>query len=468
MEELELDHVNWWDKAKFGNVSVRSCESPMQLTGDSVLNPIHLLPFYIFQQGPIKIQLDYIQDVNQSGKQTQIVSTTALEATDVSLNWHDLSRPVVDINAYNISVNLIVGKTGLPLGSLVEVPVPSMTVGDWTVNEVIEMLPTPPEKEGLYPRLGVVNITNVTIHIVSCEGDVQDTKPRLQNVCVEDEHAIPNELFSPLNLLTKEAGPGGVDQTQIENVMKEATITAIRKYVLREEAIMETVHKSTIFIETIRHFLEGFFNKSGKVLDHHFSLLLDAIEDILEQWEDEWNEAMAHQEDNFFKLRSEWKAGWDTFKNSALNVEAGFENMVKNFEEHAPWKDAKLDVDHGWKIAKKHMQSIELNVGGMMEQFEQHVENKWHEVKRDIEQDFGQEWKKITGDQFKSIDSKFENFEQSAEQMWHGVRKDVEFDLDFAKDRAQEAKKAVLDSWDFARDHLSARTEAKKSQRTEL
>ena len=254
MEELELDHVNWWDKAKFGNVSVRSCESPMQLTGDSVLNPINLLPFYIFQQGPIKIQLDYIQDVNQSGKQTQIVSTTALEATDVSLNWHDLSRPVVDINAYNISVNLIVGKTGLPLGSLVEVPVPSMTVGDWTVNEVIEMLPTPPEKEGLYPRLGVVNITNVTIHIVSCEGGVQDTKPRLQNVCVEDEHAIPNELFSPLNLLTKEAGPGGVDQTQIENVMKEATITAIRKYVLREEAIMETVHKSTIFIETIRHF----------------------------------------------------------------------------------------------------------------------------------------------------------------------------------------------------------------------
>ena len=449
MKQIELDRFFWWDGAKIGNVSFESCDAPIRLTEQSFLNPTKLLPFNVFQRGPIRLNLDYIRRV---GEDEDILSesATALKATNVSLNWHNMLYPVVDIAADDVDVHVFFKTTGLSLWTSVEVPVPSVTLGDWTVNELIKMIPEPPEEEGLYPRLGVIDIRNVTIHTFSCEGEVKVPRPRYY--CEEDKFAIPNEFFSPLNHLTRKAGPEGVDQMHIENILKEATMTVFRKNILKEEAIMKSVSRSTTFIETIRQFLEEFLKESGKVLKHHLSLILDAIEDMLEKWEGEWLEVLTRHEKKASIFKNEWKEGWDALKKSALHFEAGLEDILKGFEEHA-WKDVKRDVDKGWKIAKKHAKNIESNMGGMMDQFERSVESKWQQVKEGIEQDFGG-WNNFVEYHLKTMDAKFQNLEKKTERMWNEVRNEV--DVDFARERVEEARKIVLKKWGHAKSRLSS------------
>lgn len=422
-------------------MTVRSSDQcQIQITKDGSLNPIHLLPFNIFQRKSVRIRLDHIKDVTtgttRNDNDDEQNPPYALEIADVSFNWHKLSRPIFDVTATSISVHLVFGKEGLPvpLTSSFEIPVPSMRIGNWTVDEVIAMLLPPPEEEGLYPRLGVVSVTNVTIvsHTDDGGGDGFEAND-------DKTYIMPNELFHPLLSLTKEAGPGGVDQTKIPNVMREAVMIAIRKYFLGEDAILETMQKSSEFVDAFRRIIEEFIQDGGEVVDRQLSRVVNAMKEVLETLENEWNEAMNDQDSPIAKVTNELKDGWGAFKNSALFVE----DLFENFEEDA-WKEVKQDVEHGWEFAKEHLRSIESH------------------VRKEVKNGHGWEFAK---EHRQTLESKFESFEKHLEHAW----KDAELDLEFARERLQDVRKAAEDGLGFARNRLhDMLKEGKKSKEKEL
>uniref|UniRef100_A0A7S4JMU2 Uncharacterized protein n=1 Tax=Odontella aurita TaxID=265563 RepID=A0A7S4JMU2_9STRA len=84
----------------------------------------------------------------------------AVEIGEVRMEWRSWLYPVVDTHVSDVTFNVVIGtnKSGA-LG----IPRPVVTVGTTPVDEALEMIPDPPEEEGTYPRIGIVNVTNVSV-----------------------------------------------------------------------------------------------------------------------------------------------------------------------------------------------------------------------------------------------------------------------------------------------------------------
>lgn len=68
-----------------------------------------------------------------------------------------------------------------------------------TISELIEILPKPPEREGLFPRIGIVNITNATICLYESKYDDDKLFSSRKLLLKLD---IPDQFFLPVADLT--------------------------------------------------------------------------------------------------------------------------------------------------------------------------------------------------------------------------------------------------------------------------
>jgi hypothetical protein len=144
-----------------------------------------------------------------------------IEINRLSFDWHSWSRPVVDFNASGVVIHLVVGSTvdtassGPVQGLHGQLNFPSISLGNSTIPEILQAIPPPPTREGLYPRMGIVNITNVNITVygypsvnshminrdtIESEEDIEmNSSPLTRMWSIH----IPDEVFVPLLYATQ-------------------------------------------------------------------------------------------------------------------------------------------------------------------------------------------------------------------------------------------------------------------------
>eukprot|EP00553_Chaetoceros_curvisetus_P010671 CAMPEP_0204618982 /NCGR_PEP_ID=MMETSP0717-20131115/5472_1 /ASSEMBLY_ACC=CAM_ASM_000666 /TAXON_ID=230516 /ORGANISM="Chaetoceros curvisetus" /LENGTH=352 /DNA_ID=CAMNT_0051632853 /DNA_START=473 /DNA_END=1531 /DNA_ORIENTATION=+ len=320
---------------------------------------------------------------------SSISPPSAVEIAELTLEIGSIQKPIVNINATNITVNVVFSADKLMIGSNLEVSIPSIKLGDWTVDELISMIPDPPETVGLYPRLGIVNLTDVTV-IINDERD--DGRKQDATVKIFD---LPNELFLPLMLLTQKASGGtdggGIDRTDIQDVIRESAMVAFRKYILGEDTILKTMRKPAEFVETLRIMMESLHHEKDQVIEHHWSKVRQFLSDI----EQSWNDAIHDQNGQFFKITNELLGGWHSFKDfvtdSMVDTEANLGLFLEHVEEEA--EQVRRDVEHlvesGLHVAKQ----MELGL-------EQLIENGLNDAKGKMHQFFAEKIEQIYDEEF--------------------------------------------------------------------
>ena len=386
-DSVQVNGINWWNKARFRDVSIESNgECSMQLSGgtNDAISPWSLIPLFLFQRYPVTVTMMPLADVIDNDTQLTI---PAMEILDLDLNWKDISKPVFDINMSNITLNLVIKTGSLPLANM-EVTVPSIRLGGWTIKEMLDMIPPPPKEQGLYPRLGVFNIRNVTIKYRERDEDNDTIREEEDGDDGGHRVDVPNEIFVPLYGLTKQAGPDGVDQTKIEALMKEAAFLTIRKYLLGEDAILETLRKSSAFVETFGKAFEAIIHEGGEVIDIQLSRIMNAVKDILEKLDDEWSETVSEQSSALQRFGKELGEGWDVFTHSATLI-VGIQDILENWESRAEQTlhGMKKDVENGWKVATRQLHTFESNVENALSKMEQSLEQKWPHVTNDAKKE---------------------------------------------------------------------------------
>ena len=389
-DSVQVNSINLWDRASFQNVSVGSdgnCVAKLNKGSNDAVSPWRLLPVYLFQRNPVTIRMISLVDLYD---EVQVV-LPAMELSEVALNWHDISKPIFDVNLSNITVNLVFHTEPLPLATL-ELPVLSMRVGGWPVKDILDVRPLPPDEEGLYPRLGVINISNVSFLSHGRHDGFEDIREEGD----DDGHKImiPNEVFLPLYVLTKQACPKGVDQTKIEALLKDAVVLALRKYLLGEgeDTLLETLRKTSTFIEMCGKSFETFIQERGDIMDNQLSQIMNTIKEIVEKLEDEWNGTVNEQRIAIGKLAEELRGGWDAFKHPATGTRtllAGIEKIVENLEDaEQSWDKMKKDVRNGWKVATGQLHTFRSNIENILEKTEKRLERKWQHATNDAKIEF--------------------------------------------------------------------------------
>ena len=131
------------------------------------------------------------------------------------------SRPIVSVRMSGIALSVIVRGTGTGGGSGLFPPLiidpngivdgTTLLFGDMTLREFVAVLPKPPDVEGTYPRIGTVNVVNVTLFVYEYDGigggggddDVVDdgstSRPSLRLLF---HFRVPDEFFVPITELT--------------------------------------------------------------------------------------------------------------------------------------------------------------------------------------------------------------------------------------------------------------------------
>jgi hypothetical protein len=124
-----------------------------------------------------------------------------IETADISVRsaW---SGPVVSAMLRGITVNVVVRRGEFPPVNNRGIDGTSLLFGDMTVREALDMLPRPPEAEGTYPRIGIVNITDVTLRVYENNGgDDNDIggRPSLKLLL---KMTVPDEFFAVITNMT--------------------------------------------------------------------------------------------------------------------------------------------------------------------------------------------------------------------------------------------------------------------------
>ncbi|KAL3784974.1 hypothetical protein HJC23_011175 [Cyclotella cryptica] len=177
--------------------------------------------------------------------QTELPPSIEIESFDVSFqSW---TRPVVSIHAKDIAFNVVIQNGILPLPlsfpkkdiDIVASNADSQTdesggfsllFGDMTLQEAVELLPKPPEREGIYPMIGAVNVSNVTLYLWerSCN------KGQQQSLHLVTKLKIPDEFFMPVVDLTTAYQPDGIDRYHFQRLVESEFANAFRRHLFSE------------------------------------------------------------------------------------------------------------------------------------------------------------------------------------------------------------------------------------------
>lgn len=498
-DKIHLNRIYWWDHAKLSNVKIRSSdkcsvksESNFGARSSPFFELSHVFPFHLLRTNTptsiddgasmdgshtftsmSKYSSDFIRHhPDDLDLKTSMMIPSAIEISDLSLEWGKVHQPVVNINATNITINVVYGKEKMNIdsfgfdfgrsrpgdsnsdgggGNKIEFPVetPYLKIGDWSLHELVAMLPDPPETEGLYPRLGTVNITDVTIIIHDYSSSSFSRDQANGNAKVDGSYFdtsyptkvynLPNELFLPLLLYTTEASRGlgdennekggtsanidadngndtsnsfGIDQTIIANIIRKSAIVATRKHFLgknSDDAIVDVMRKFSDFTNTVDDLLKI----GDDVIDQHLVKMKQFRSDM----EDGWAEAVLSNQEKFLKF---WD-GWEQWKDSLISDH--FNSSDSNLHHLVP-------------------ASLLLLIGEIFKQIEAEVEKAWREhVWKHVDQ-FGEQIEKIVESGLRMA----KQIEEDAEQAWNDVENLIESGMNVAKLRLRDYVKGKIKS----------------------
>jgi len=500
-DKIHLNRVYWWDHAKLSNVKIRSSdacsvksESNFGARSSPLFELSHVFPFHLLRTstptsiddgtsmdgsctvtGMSKYDFDFIRHhPDDPNLKTGMMIPSAIEISDLSLEWGTVHKPVVNINATNITINVVYGKekmnidsfgfdfdfgrsrpgdnnSGVGGGNKIEFPVetPYLKIGDWSLHELVAMLPDPPETEGLYPRLGTVNITDVTIIIhdyssSSFSRDQANGNAKVEGSYFDTTHPtnvynLPNELFLPLLLYTTEASRGlgdennekggasinidadidnsssksfGIDQTIIANIIRKSAIVAARKHFLgknSDDAIVDVIRKFTDFTNTVDDLLKI----GDDVIDQHLVKMKQFRSDM----EYGWAKAILSNQEKFLKF---WE-GWEQWKDSLISDH--FSSSDSNLNHLVP-------------------ASLLLLIGEIFKQMEAEVKKAWREHAWKHVDQFGEQIEKFVESGLRMA----KQIEEDAEQAWNDVENLIENGMNVAKLRLRDYVKGKIKS----------------------
>eukprot|EP00574_Skeletonema_japonicum_P006212 CAMPEP_0201722910 /NCGR_PEP_ID=MMETSP0593-20130828/7114_1 /ASSEMBLY_ACC=CAM_ASM_000672 /TAXON_ID=267983 /ORGANISM="Skeletonema japonicum, Strain CCMP2506" /LENGTH=571 /DNA_ID=CAMNT_0048213921 /DNA_START=41 /DNA_END=1756 /DNA_ORIENTATION=+ len=163
-----------------------------------------------------------------------------IESADFSFqSWR---YPVVSAHLNQISINVIIQKDENRLDD-------KLLVGDMKIPELLKILPKPPELEGVYPRIGVVNITNVTLNVYEGRGSGDSSSLNMLM-----KVTLPDQLFSPITNLTLANSPSGIDRKHFQPLLEAAVSNSIRQHLLREaeKAFHNSLTTTTEFTKQLK------------------------------------------------------------------------------------------------------------------------------------------------------------------------------------------------------------------------
>lgn len=146
-----------------------------------------------------------------------------IKSTNFSIRY-PWTRPIISVQMSGITINIIVRRTTtftrggefFPPRSMNNKKVinedsssSSFLIGDMTIREALLLLPRPPNVEGLYPRIGIVNITNVTLCVYeirssSSVDDVDYGSGSGSDLSLELrlKFSVPDNVFVPVTNMT--------------------------------------------------------------------------------------------------------------------------------------------------------------------------------------------------------------------------------------------------------------------------
>ena len=352
MESLNLQTFNWWNEYHAENLTLHS-ENNCHFR-NSAPSYLRLAPYYLFSNRKRKVNvLDtsiIIETISNNLSSTYQSPLPAVEIKDMSMNIHAISTPVVDVNATGIVINIVTQRVTIPVSSKIEIPITTVRIGNWTLDELFNMIPPAPKGEGSYPKLGTLNLTNVKIISHCLQGNTSSSY----------EVPIPNEFFYPLYQLTNLAGANGTDQLFITKVIMKSIIMVLRKHLINDdhfvsksmESFLSSMEKSTEVVHEISDYLEGKMNEWTGFIDNEMVKLNQALNQFILKVEEEWNEASKEENFPLSKL-SRW--------NEALE------------DENCPLSKLSRDV---WNMREKT--DMTLFCPG------HHVKNLWEKVEDEL------------------------------------------------------------------------------------
>lgn len=200
---VQIEHIciswNWYYSCQFylRQIAVRSSANRQ---------PSATRPVYVLESlGTYCISLH-----STNPQPMQLPPAITIQSIDVNfLSW---TKPVVSTKATGIDLNVVMQKGRLSMPNLPKLvgihPVTvtstdtndddtvSLFLGDMRIQEALSMLPKPPEREGMYPMIGLINVTNVSLNLI--ERNIKGGR-ELHDLNTVD---IPDEVFRPLLNLT--------------------------------------------------------------------------------------------------------------------------------------------------------------------------------------------------------------------------------------------------------------------------
>mmetsp|Transcript_10857 Transcript_10857/g.20169 ORF Transcript_10857/g.20169 Transcript_10857/m.20169 type:complete len:693 (+) Transcript_10857:132-2210(+) len=159
-----------------------------------------------------------------SGLPPQVLPPSVeIETVDISLTRDD----VLSAQIQGVVINIVLQQGGL------------LALGAMPIQEALYLLPKPPEVYGLFPRIGVLNVTDVTLNLYENKIFVRtgnyDDGGSLSSLKLLGKMRIPDKFFTPVtNLTVANERTGGIDQKDFQPMMESSLSDALRQYVLGE------------------------------------------------------------------------------------------------------------------------------------------------------------------------------------------------------------------------------------------
>lgn len=273
-------------------------------------------------------------DITPSSKES-----ASLYIESASFSFQSWRYPVVSAHLNQITMNIIIQKDENRFDD-------KLLVGDMKIPELFRILPKPPELEGLYPRIGVVNITNVTLNVYEGRGSSESSLNLLVKV------ALPDKLFSPVTNLTLYHSRSGIDRKHFQPLLESAFSHSIRHHLIREAE--KAFHNS---LTTTTEFTKQLKDRTNRAQEQLHQYLLKRQDMHFDHWWGVIVQGWHHTQESI----------WHEMLNGTLPILTAVGAWIEDVKQTPPLA---LLVSHHWS---KLMNEINKNIVSIDQHVWRHV-----------------------------------------------------------------------------------------------
>ena len=152
----------------------------------------------------------------------------AINVGTLRLSWSSWEFPVVSAHLHGVSASVVL-QDGFSFNKKQRVDEIAL-VGDMPVWDFIRLLPRPPDREGLYPRIGTINITNASLAVYQRKTQANQSLDLLVEI------NVPDKIFSPVLNLTETHRNHGIDRMHFQAMLEDAFGDSFKRHIVRETA----------------------------------------------------------------------------------------------------------------------------------------------------------------------------------------------------------------------------------------